>query len=258
MDEYIKRTKINPSQYKKNKKRTICGILSGCSTSIKTINEWNITWNDLLDISSDTSSVKLHIINYLNPQNVLQKNLEDITLVEQFKPNIVSPIVEVKNITVYFNRNINLYNIKEALYGSEKAFDYMANICHNLSKYNKLDWINDPDIMGNENPITHIGKHQYEVYTSVGIMKKMTLEEIDTIGNFIIIDSFFRCMFIAMNCATNSFDPNLDDSFHNLYSVNLMRKNPYDKIHHIKDPKYKISNKCKIGLQKQTKINKPV
>jgi hypothetical protein len=265
MDEYVKRTGIHPSQYKRNKKRTIIKVLSGSSTHIETINEWNITWNDLLNISNDTSNVKLQIKNYLNPENqmyydTITKLQEKVAALEKVskidiekvsKIDIETDIERVNEpITVYFNKYINLYNKKEALYGHEKASLYISNIFHNLSKYNKLDWINDPDIMGDHNPITHIGKHQYEVYTSVGIMKKMTLEEIEIIGIDIMDMSMRRCLAIEISNARHNFIPNVDDHFYNLYSNNMMLTNPYYKIENLKLPKYKISTKCKIGTQK--------
>jgi hypothetical protein len=225
--------------YNKNKKRTIDKVLSGSSTHISIINKWNITWIDLLDVNNDTSSVKLYIKNYLNPQIDEQKcvNFENTTTNEKIP-------------AVFFNRKLNLYNIKKDIYGVMEAISYISNICHNITKHNILDWLNDPDIMGDCNPITHLGYHQYDVYVDKNIVKKMTLKEIENICNYIIIDSVCVCINFILSTELKSFDPSLDDSFYNLYCKNdIMISNPYDKIIDIKTEKYTVTNKCKIGIQ---------
>jgi hypothetical protein len=225
MDEYIARTGMHPYQYKKNKKRTIEAILSGKSTLIKTINEWNISWDDFLD--SDTSKIKDNIKNYL-----ISKKRQDSL-----------------NTRVYFNNKLNIYHKKVEIYGHEKASLYISNIFYNLSKHNKLDWLNDIDIVGIINPITRIGKDKYSVTVCENTIETMCLDEIETIAIVIMGESMRECLKIEIDNRLKCFVPNIDDHFFGLYN-GLMKTNPHYLIENLKLPKYKASNKCKIGTQK--------
>jgi hypothetical protein len=251
MTEY-KKNDIHSSQYRRNKKRTICGILHGCSTSIKTINEWNIVWNDLLDYSNDTSNVKVYIKNYLNPQKIIDD--DKIAYLEKrltvFESGCSKTEIVYPNISVFFNTDINLYDIKEKIYGHRRAAMYIGNIMYKLSKFNKLDWINDIEIFTGIHPITHIGKHEYEVYTSYGVMEYMTLDDIEKIGNIILDKSISKTTANEFQLATDNFDPMQEDYYESIYSQPNMKTNPHYKIDELYLPKTKISNKCKIGIQK--------
>jgi hypothetical protein len=217
-----------------NKKRTILKVLAGTNTHISSIDKWKITWRDLLDVKKDTSLVKQHIQNYLNPDSIAEKTPIDRRV--QCDPNI----------TVFFNKSINLYQKKCLLHGKEAGCFYISNIVHKTTKYNKLDWLNDVEIMGPVNPITHIGNHLYEVYTDYGILKRMDLDEIERIAGTIVEESIRDCMIYAIGKETACFS---EDHFYNLYN-GLMITNPYYKIEEFKLPKYKISKKCLIGTQR--------
>jgi hypothetical protein len=141
--------------FNKNKNRIIKKILSGSSTRICTIKEWNITWSDLDATQNDMSKINDIVKNYLKPLSEsndkvtpTDQNLTDKETIKHLREKIIYHENNMcanaeKDHTVYFNKSINLYEIKKNLYGVEKAKDYIGNLLHNATKFNKLNWIND-------------------------------------------------------------------------------------------------------------------
>jgi len=124
------------------------------------------------------------------------------------------------NVTVYYSPQlINLYDTKKLLYGNTIAFDYLHKYLKESKPSNKLNWIRDPDIIGQSDiPIIRAENGDYLVNINPTTIEKCDVQRINSIGNDIISNSVLKAINELTNTLSENFNDNNEDYFSPLYA----------------------------------------
>ena len=147
------------------------------------------------------------VINYIKKQEEKDRVVLD-TLVK-IQGNGVNNIT----INVYLDKyTLNLYDKKKQLYGARSALDFLNKTMKNAKPNNKLNWIGDPDILGQSaSPLAYNGKGQYIVGVSPTQTKICDLIQVDKITNDIMANSVFKALNEVIVPATEDFSEIKED-----------------------------------------------
>ena len=117
-----------------------------------------------------------------------------------------------QTVNVYLDqRSLNLYDKKKQLYGARSALDFLQQTMKNAKPNNKLNWITDPDILGQSaSPLLRKGKGQYLVNVSSTQTKTCDLTQVNRITNDIMSNSVFKAINEAILPLTEQFEQQND------------------------------------------------
>ena len=117
-----------------------------------------------------------------------------------------------QTVNVYLDQHsLNLYDKKKQLHGARSALDFLQQTMKNAKPNNKLNWVNDPDILGQSaSPILRKSKGQYLVNVSSTQTKTCDLTQVNKITNDIMSNSVFKAINEAILPLTEQFENQTD------------------------------------------------
>ena len=116
--------------------------------------------------------------------------------------------ITINNVTVFLDqKSLDIYEKKKLIHGSKSALEYLHNTLKNATANTKLNWLQDPEILGDSAcPLTIDSKGVYSVQTSPTEIKTCNVTQLNNINNDVITNSVLRAINEVVVPAQKSFD----------------------------------------------------